>query len=571
MRIEEVRQSATWGKMRVMSCVLLLSSVNAFSQSKVSRDLTSHSAADQVDVIVQFKSAPTAANHQRVLHHGGYVRHHLESVKAGSYHVPASVLADLANDPDVAYVSPDRPLYTTSAPPLPTPPGLDKHAAAISLPASLNVSGKGIGVAVIDSGIAPVADLSGNKIVYSQDFTGSGSAVDTYGHGTHVAGIIAGSGAASTGSQYTYTFKGLATNVNLVNLRVLDGVGGGTDSEVIAAIEQAIALKSKYNIRVINLSLGRGVFESYQLDPLCQAVEQAWKAGIVVVAAAGNYGRDNNIGTYGYLTITAPANDPYVITVGAMNTQGSSSLANLVPTSYTSKGPSIGDWVAKPDLVAPGNQIISLYANGQTLATAESANIVPTSLYQANGTGQNSAEYIALSGTSVATPMVTGAVALMLQANPQLTPDQVKYRLMSSADKQLPQYATSTDATTGQTFYEQADLFTVGAGNLDVNAALSSTALAPATVGSAQSGVVGLDSSGYVVLVNGNPALYGSSVFSGTDANGLPIVWGISPQQVAGILPTIGYQSTPGAVQGSTVVWGSTIVWGSSASVSDTL
>ena len=117
----------------------------------------------------------------------------------------------------------------------------------------------------------------------------------------------------------------MPAGANLVNLRVLDENGEGNDADVIAAIQKAIALKDKYNIRVINLSLGRGVFESYTLDPLCQAVEQAWKAGIAVVVAAGNEGRDNSVGNQGYGTITAPGNDPFVITVGAMNTRGSRS------------------------------------------------------------------------------------------------------------------------------------------------------------------------------------------------------------------------------------------------------
>src|SRR5207302_1358072 len=125
----------------------------------------------------------------------------------------------------------------------------------------------------------------------------------------------------STGSLFSRTFKGVAPNVNLVNLKVLDVNGGGAEADVISAIQTAISLKNTYNIRVLNLSLGRPVFESYTLDPLCQAVEAAWKAGIVVVAAAGNYGRDDSLGTRGYGTIASPGNDPYVITVGATNTK----------------------------------------------------------------------------------------------------------------------------------------------------------------------------------------------------------------------------------------------------------
>src|SRR5262249_14280505 len=152
-------------------------------------------------------------------------------------------------------------------------------------------------------------------------------------------------------------------------LRVLDKNGNGTESAVINAIQQAINLKSKYNIRVINLSLGRPVFESYTLDPLCQAVEQAWKASIVVVVAAGNQGRNNSAGTNGYATITAPGNDPYVITVGAMKTMGTPSRSDDLIASYSSKGPTLYDHVVKPDLVAPGNRLVSLYTASLTLAS----------------------------------------------------------------------------------------------------------------------------------------------------------------------------------------------------------
>src|SRR5204863_8452560 len=140
------------------------------------------------------------------------------------------------------------------------------------------------------------------------------------------------------------TFKGVTLNVNLINLRVLEANGGGNESEVIDASERAIELKNTYNIRVIKLSLGRPVYESYTLDPLCQAVESAWKAGIVVVAAAGNQGRNDSAGTNGYGTIAAPGNDPYVITVGAMKTANTSSRGHDTVASYSSKGPTAFDY-----------------------------------------------------------------------------------------------------------------------------------------------------------------------------------------------------------------------------------
>src|SRR5215468_5001100 len=203
----------------------------------------------------------------------------------------------------------------------------DYTDAAMNVTAAVNSAydGTGITVAVIDSGIndkhADLGNGSKSRVLYHQDFTGTTTYLnnkhvwDLYGHGTHVAGIIGGNGNKSNGR-----FAGIASNVNFIDLRVLDANGAGSDSSVIAAIQQAIALKNAYNIRVINLSLGRGVFESYKQDPLCQAVERAWSAGIVVVVAAGNNGRYQPAGGYG--TINSPGNDPYVITVGSMKTNG---------------------------------------------------------------------------------------------------------------------------------------------------------------------------------------------------------------------------------------------------------
>src|SRR5439155_15233737 len=187
------------------------------------------------------------------------------------------------------------------------------------------------------------------RIVYSAKYDPSTTTTgDLFGHGTHVASIIAGNGNSSTCGSCTTTYRGIAPKANIINLRALDVNGQATDSMVIAAIQQAIALKSQYNIRVINLSLGRGIFESYTLDPLCQAVEQAWNAGIVVVVAAGNYGRDNSNNNNGYGTITAPGNDPLVITVGAMKTKATAHPTGDAMSTYSSKGPTMLDHVVKP-------------------------------------------------------------------------------------------------------------------------------------------------------------------------------------------------------------------------------
>src|ERR1051326_6032745 len=236
---------------------------------------------------------------------------------------------------------------------------------------------------------------------------GDSDTFDEYGHGTHVAGILAGNGRRSKGSQSTYWIRGIAPGVNLVSLRVLDSKGAGSDSAVIAAIQTAIALKNVYNIRVINLSLGRPVYGSYATDPLCMAVELAWKSGIVVVVAAGNEGRNNSAGTNGYGTITAPGNDPYVITVGAMNSIGTINRRDDKITSYSSKGPTQIDHIVKPDLVAPGNRILSLRDQNQYLDVMYPSNRVPRYVYMTT-TDTWTPDYYQLSGTSMSAPMVSG-------------------------------------------------------------------------------------------------------------------------------------------------------------------
>jgi serine protease AprX len=576
----KVTNSAMWGKKILAGCALLLEVSFAFGAQtgKISKDLEGKNTANPIDVIVQYKQTPTAVQHQKVLSRGGQLKRELGLIKAGAYRMPASALGELAGDPDVAYISPDRPLRSTSNG---NPDAvLDYHKETINLAAaqSAGLTGAGVGVAIIDSGMIVSPEFNNvSNLLFSENFVGGilGSANDQYGHGTHVAGIIAGNGSQSAGSAYTYHFVGIAPLVNTINLRVLDQNGMGTDSQVIDAIQTAINLKTVYNIRVINLSLGRGVYENYSLDPLCQAVEQAWKAGIVVVVAAGNGGRDNDAGTNGYGTITAPGNDPYAITVGAMNTLATPSRTDDLPASYSSKGPTLWDQVAKPDLVAPGNLIISLYTPGLVLDQEYPGNQIPDSLYQVNGNSTASNTYFILSGTSMAAPMVSGTVALMLQKTPSLTPDQVKARLMLTAFKGLQIASTAKDQTTGQVFNMQADLFTVGAGYLDIQAALASSALPANTVGNAMSPTVTVDNQGNVVLVPSssaiwggpatwaNTAVWGSQVLSGTDAQGYSELWGVSSISSDSV---IWGNST---VNSSSVVWGTSVLWGRDTSSPD--
>jgi serine protease AprX len=372
------------------------------------------------------------------------------------------------------------------------------------------VDGSGIGVAVIDSGVTASSDIATKMDV---DFTGSKNASDAFGHGTHVAGIVGGSGAMSSRK-----FMGAAPGVNLVNLRVLDANGVGYTSSVISAIEWAIQNRNAIgkdgkplNIRVINLSLGHKPYESAETDPLAIACRKAVMAGIVVVAAAGNYGKDANGRTI-FGGIASPGTEPSVITVGAISTFNSLSRADDVVASYSSRGPSI-DGLIKPDISAPGTKIIAPMAPGNELVQDHSQLI-----YNSN--------YMRLSGTSMATPFVSAAAALILQKNPVLKPNAVKAILMYTAERRIK------------------SPLAMGAGYLNalgaVNLAANINASAPV--------------SSYWLLNNGNNLTHSDDIFGYRAVWGSTIVWA----------DTLYWHN---AIQfnqktwGSTIVWGDTIVW----------
>ena len=544
--------------------VMLGATLASAGPKKMSKDLRQQSSAQWVNVIVQYRVPPSQKHFAKVAARGGTLHQNLPLINAAAFAVQGRSLAALAKDSNVAYVSLDRTVRATA-----TVTDLYDQAVLAPYGWSKNFSGSGVGVAVIDSGITGGRDFTlssgtGSRIVYNQNFvSGQNTAADLYGHGTHVAGILAGNGMNSRGTSFRKTFMGIADGASLINLRVLDQNGSGNDSAVIAAIQRAISLKSKYNIRVINLSLGRPVYESYKLDPLCQAVEAAWKAGIVVVVAAGNEGRNDSVHTDGYGTIAAPGNDPYVITVGAMKPMGTSTRADDLIASYSSKGPTLLDHVVKPDLVAPGNLMVSVLASSTaTLVKASPKNVVALSSYSNNAKGPTS--YFTLSGTSMAAPVVSGAVALLLQKNGRLAPDQVKARLMKSAYKTFPRYSTASDPTTGKHYTSQYDIFTVGAGYLDIQAALSSTDLAPTTYGSAKSPAVARDRSGNVYLVTGSSVLWGGSIMWGTSVVwGTSVLWGTSTKGES----LLWGSSAPwgsGDDNGYSVLWGTSIIWGTS-------
>ena len=346
----------------------------------------------------------------------------LSIVGGASARLTGHEILELAKDSDVAYIASDDLVVASFDPTggaaLAASPGILEVGAPDAW-RQLGVTGRGIGVAILDSGIAPHPDLAG-RIVASVDLTsgGNGSTLvapaDPGGHGTHVAGLIAGDGTASGGA-----YAGVAPGANLIDVRVITATGSTTVSTLIAGMQWVLAHRSEYNIRVVNLSAGAPVTVSYSNDPLATAVEVLVFAGITVVVSAGNDGPRPS-------SITSPGSDPYVITVGAIDDSGTATASDDAIASWSSQGPTAIDGLAKPDLVAPGRKVVSLRSAGSTLDQELPDRVV-------YGLDPLVPAYFRLSGTSMAAPVVTGVVALMLERTPTLTPAQVKQHLMSTA------------------------------------------------------------------------------------------------------------------------------------------
>src|SRR5437879_4429297 len=267
------------------------------------------------------------------------------------------------------------------------------------------ITGGGVTVAVLDSGVAADADLvqPANRILASVNFADQRLASDPRGHGTHIAGIIAGNGTRSGGE-----VVGIAPQANIVDVRVLGTLGSGRLSSVIRGIEWVIAHRAVYNIRVINLSFGARANLSYRGDPMATAVEIAWRRGLVVVAASGNGGPARD-------TVVTPGTDPYAITVGATDDRGTLDRRDDMLAWFSGWGSA--DSNAKPDLVAPGRRLVSLRVPGSALDTLFPDRVV---------VARNGSTYFRLTGTSMATGVVSGAAALLLELRPDFTPDPIK-------------------------------------------------------------------------------------------------------------------------------------------------
>ncbi|HTU96671.1 MAG TPA: S8 family peptidase [Solirubrobacteraceae bacterium] len=295
-------------------------------------------------------------------------------------------------------------------------------------------TGRGVGVAVIDTGITgdvpdfrtsawnPTSRVIASAVVDPNAST----AADTYGHGTAVAGLVAGNGHdRHWDDPLANDYAGSAPNANLISIKVADDNGQATTLDALYGLQFAVDHKNDYNIRVINMSFRSTDAESYTTDPLDAAAEQAWFDGITVVAAAGNMGTASDAVDY------APGNDPYVITVGAVDDQGTADNSDDVVADWSSQG-TTQDGFAKPDVVAPGAHIISTLAPNSDFATLCPSCVIDGSYFQ-------------ISGTSLAAPIVAGVAADLIAAHPDWTPAMVKGALVNTAT-QLPDGAAEVNA-----------------------------------------------------------------------------------------------------------------------------
>jgi serine protease AprX len=429
---------------------------------------SAHDHSALLPVIVRSLAGDPGAAQRSVLSVGGELGQSLAIIGGFAARVPAAVLSRLETLPGIASVTRDVPLRPLHA--------IDDYDAESANGSLYNTArqigtkwywnrgftGSGVDVAVIDTGLSPVLGLSTkDKVYFGPDMSFESQLphlrdLDTYGHGTHMAGIIAGRDPGTYELNGNHDdLIGVAPGARIVSLKVANAMGATDVSQVIAAIDWVVTNRQRHglNIRVLNLSFGTDGIQHYTLDPLSFAVEQAWHQGIVVVVAAGNAG-------FGPATLNNPAYNPWVIAVGASDTRGSISVNDDVVASFSSTG----DRQRNPDLVAPGKSIVSLRVKGSQLDLSHPEGRVNDRFFKGSGTSQAAA-------------VVSGAAALIIEQRPKITPDQLKHLLTSTAVT-LPNadsvaqgsgmiqlgnvFGTPTDTQASQTWARSA-----GSGSLD--------------------------------------------------------------------------------------------------------
>lgn len=354
---------------------------------------------------------------------GGRVKLPLAIINGFSATVPLVALDRLAHSPAILSLTPDSPVHLNAIDPTlgydtsdDGSPYLVAKAVGANNAWSAGLTGAGVDVAVIDTGVLPLPEL-GNRLVYGPDLSPESQVdtlrnLDSYGHGTFMAGLIAGrdpqlvSAKATAAGNYT----GIAPDARVVSVKVSTYNGATDVSQVLAAIDWVVQHRNSggLNIRVLNLSFGTDSVQDYRLDPLTYAAEVAWRAGIVVVAAGGNEG-------FGNARLNDPAYDPFIIAVGADDTRGTAGSGNDLVPDFSARGEG-----RSVDFVAPGRSVISLRAAGSYIDANHPEGRVGDRFFRGSGTSQAAA-------------ITSGVAALLIQQRPELTPDQVKYILRGSA------------------------------------------------------------------------------------------------------------------------------------------
>jgi serine protease AprX len=407
---------------RALACATLL----ALAIAAPASSSTSHAERDTARVSVIVREQPSAGNgpERLVRRLGGRVGRHIRIIDAFAATVPRSRLETLESAAGVHSVTLNRRVRLSGE-----IDGWDQQKDLGSMFAAYTstgademwnkgYTGKGVGVALIDSGVVPVSGLTTtDKIVHGADLSFESQApalryLDTYGHGTHMAGIIAGHDNGASIQKDQNVFLGMAPAARILSVKVADAHGLTDVTQVLAAIDWVVQHRQDngLNIRVLNLSFGTDGVQDYLTDPLTYAVEVAWRKGIVVVAAAGNAG-------FGSAKLNNPAYDPFVIAVGAGDGNGTYGTSDDSIPSWSSSG----DGTRNPDLVAPGKSVVSLRAPGSHIDLTHPSGRVGYS------------RFFRGSGTSQAAAVVSGAVALLIHQRPGITPDQVKALLKASA------------------------------------------------------------------------------------------------------------------------------------------
>ena len=396
-----------------------------------------------VRVIVQMKDR-NGDKHDVAKRVGKRVLKDLPLATGFTVEIPLKLALKLAEHPHVRYVSYDSPLqsHAIDVSKLKTP-----YTEALGLPqlwnGSIGATGQGITVAVLDSGANvkhPALTTGVTSVVTNGDSIRANDVTDANGHGTHVAGII-------TGFDPGKGYIGVAPNSKVIALKIANRFGVCSEGDLIDGLQWVYNNRIAHNIKVVNLSISGAAPNSYLTSPLSACVEQLWMAGVTVVVAAGNRGASGSTRQTWY----APGNDPFVITVGAIDDNNTASLGDDSIAPYSSRG-ATQDSFYKPDVMAPGRKIAAPLSGPKVVIARQH----PTQIVDE--------KYIRLSGTSMATPVIVGVVALLLEKYPTLTPNQIKWLLVNTA-RSYPGKSDSAGMVDVATAFQRAALGLVPAAN----------------------------------------------------------------------------------------------------------